>query len=105
MRKIVLALLLVLPVCGFGPALPEAARAASDRQEVARIELNNAAADELVATGAVTREIAERIIDLRGQLGGFQNYDDLEELEIPKEQMEKLQWSTTIQGIATDCNC
>ena len=27
------------------------------------------------------------------------------ELELPKDQMDKLRWNTTIQGIASDCNC
>lgn len=30
---------------------------------------------------------------------------DLNELELPKDQMDKLRWNTTIQGIASDCNC
>ena len=34
-----------------------------------------------------------------------QSYDDLNELELPKDQMDKLRWNTTIQGIASDCNC
>lgn len=77
-----------------------------DRKEVEnRLELNNVTAEELASTGAVSPETAKKIIELREQLGSFQSYDDLGELELPKDQMEKLQWNTTIQGIASDCNC
>ncbi|MEI3478490.1 MAG: hypothetical protein V8Q84_04510 [Bilophila sp.] len=44
-------------------------------------------------------------MELRDQLGSFQGYEDLDELEIPANQLEKLRWNTTIQGIASDCNC
>ena len=50
-------------------------------------------------------EVAKKIVELRDQLGSFQSYDDLNELELPKDQMDKLRWNTTIQGIASDCNC
>ena len=56
-------------------------------------------------TGAVSLEVAKKIVELRDQLGSFQSYDDLNELELPKDQMDKLRWNTTIQGIASDCNC
>ena len=85
----------------------EAAHAApSDRQEVAqRLELNQCTAEELAATGAVSLDLAKKIIELRDQFGSFQGYEDLEELEIPEEQLNKLRYNTTIQGIASDCNC
>ncbi len=77
-----------------------------NRQEVAqRFELNSATAEELAGTGAIPLETAKKIVELRDQLGSFQGYEDLEELEIPADQMEKLRWNTTIQGIASDCNC
>ena len=53
----------------------------------------------------VSLEVAKKIVELRDQLGSFQSYDDLNELELPKDQMDKLRWNTTIQGIASDCNC
>ena len=77
-----------------------------NRQEVEkRFELNSATAEELAGTGAVSLEVAKKIVELRDQLGSFQSYDDLNELELPKDQMDKLRWNTTIQGIASDCNC
>lgn len=97
----VAAMLLVTPfyVCSSQAADP-------NRQEVEnRLELNNVTAEELAKTGAVPLDTAKKIIELREQLGSFQSYDDLGELDIPKDQMEKLQWNTTIQGIASDCNC
>ena len=69
------------------------------------VELNSATAEELAGTGAVSLEVAKKIVELRDQLGSFQSYDDLNELELPKDQMDKLRWNTTIQGIASDCNC
>ena len=66
---------------------------------------NAFSADELAGTGAVSLEVAKKIVELRDQLGSFQSYDDLNELELPKDQMDKLRWNTTIQGIASDCNC
>lgn len=88
-------------------AMPSSAFSADpSRQEVeTRYELNSATAEELAGTGAVSLEIAKKIVELRDQLGSFQSYDDLNELELPKEQMDKLRWNTTIQGIASDCNC
>lgn len=78
----------------------------SARQEVTeRLELNNVTPDQLVATGAVDAGLARKIVQLREELGGFQSYDDLKELEIPDEQLKQLQFNTTIQGIAADCNC
>ena len=106
MKKIVLTLLFVVLASGATLAVADNVFAATDRQEVeVRLELNNVSAEELVATGAVSKELAEKIVDLRNQLGSFQTYEDLEELNIPADQLEKLQWNTTIQGIAADCTC
>lgn len=77
-----------------------------DRNEVEkRYELNSATAEELAGTGAIPLDLAKKIVELRDQLGSFQGYEDLDELEIPADQLEKLRWNTTIQGIASDCNC
>lgn len=106
MKKAISTLMvLAMAACVSFAAVP-GAYAAEDRTEVEnRLELNNVTAKELAATGAVSLEIAEKIVDLREQLGSFQNYDDLQELQIPKDQLEKLQQNTTIQGIASDCTC
>ena len=78
----------------------------TDRKEVEhRLELNNITAEELAATGAVDLATAKKIVQLREDLGGFQSYDDLKELNIPDEQFKQLQYNTTIKGIAADCNC
>lgn len=85
---------------------PHAFSADPARKEVEkRYELNSATAEELAGTGAVPLDLAKKIVELRDQLGSFQGYEDLEELEIPADQLEKLRWNTTIQGIASDCNC
>jgi competence protein ComEA len=108
MRRNAGALLLVLAIATFAGALIDHsyAFAASDREEVKqRLELNNTTAEELAATGAVDLELAKKIIQLRDDLGGFQSYDDLKELNIPTDKMEKLFFNTTIKGIASDCTC
>ena len=62
-------------------------------------------AEQLAATGAVTLEQAKKIVELREQLGSFQSYEDLQELELPDDTFKQLQYNTTISGIAADCNC
>lgn len=54
-----------------------------------RFELNSATAEELAGTGAVSLEVAKKIVELRDQLGSFQSYDDLNELELPKDHVDK----------------
>lgn len=71
----------------------------------AAIELNTATADQLAATGAVDKATAEKIVELREELGGFQSFDDLGELGISGDQLKQLQDKTSIQGISSDCNC
>lgn len=91
----------------FALTLPSAAFSADPTRQEAeqRFELNSATAEELAGTGAIPIDVAKKIVELRDQLGSFQAYEDLDELKIPKEQMDKLRWNTTIQGIASDCNC
>lgn len=108
MKRNLRALLLVLAIATLAAALVDysCAYAASDRQEVKeRLELNNATPEQLAATGAVDLELAKKIIQLRDDLGGFQSYDDLKELNIPADKMEQLFFNTTIKGIASDCTC
>ena len=101
---IVCAALFAFSFCAMTPS--DAFSGDPARKEVEkRYELNNVTADQLAATGAVPKEVAKKIVELREQLGSFQGYEDLDELEIPKEQMDKLRFNTTIQGIASDCNC
>jgi DNA uptake protein ComE-like DNA-binding protein len=108
MRRLAGTLLLALAL--LAPAIPltvaQDAHAGEERKEVTkRIEMNNATPEQLAATGAVNLELAKKIIKLRDELGGFQSYDDLQELNIPKEIMDKLRINTTIKGIASDCTC
>ena len=107
MKKFSLTLFVALAALMFTLASPVFSLAAEEeRKEVEqRLELNNVSAEELAATGAVSKELAEKIIELREQLGSFQTYDDLNELKIPAGELEKLQINTTIQGIAADCTC
>ena len=105
--QLILGLCAALFAFSFCAVMPSNAFSADpNRQEVEkRFELNSATAEELAGTGAVSLEVAKKIVELRDQLGSFQSYDDLNELELPKDQMDKLRWNTTIQGIASDCNC
>ena len=104
MLSFVCAALFAFSFCAMTPT--SAFSGDPNRKEVEkRYELNSVTADELAGTGAVSKEQAQKIIELREQLGSFQNYDDLNELNMSKEQMDKLRWNTTIQGIASDCNC
>jgi competence protein ComEA len=106
MKKAISALMVVAMAVCFSFAAVSGSYAAEDRKEVEnRLELNNVTAKDLAAIGAVSLETAEKIIELREQLGSFQSYEDLDELKIPKDQFEKLQQNTTIQGIASDCTC
>lgn len=108
MKKILGILLLALVVAAPMATLSicSTANAKEERQEVKqRLELNNVTAEQLAATGVVDLELAKKIVQLRDDLGGFQSYEDLQELNIPDDQMEKLRWHTTIQGIASDCTC
>ena len=103
MKKLMSFVCAALFAFSFCAVMPSNAFSADpNRQEVEkRFELNSATAEELAGTGAVSK----KIVELRDQLGSFQSYDDLNELELPKDQMDKLRWNTTIQGIASDCNC
>jgi competence protein ComEA len=108
MKKTICSTLLfaVMTACCLNLATVSGTYAAETRKEVEqRLELNNVTAKDLAATGVVSLELANKIVELREQLGSFQTYGDLEELKIPKEQFEKLQQTTTIQGIASDCTC
>ena len=68
-------------------------------------ELNNATTDDLMSRCFFSQEEAERILDLRDSLGGFQSWDDLKELNLTSAQLSILASEATISGIATDCNC
>ncbi len=82
-------------------AAAPAAYAASDNP----FELNNATVDELMQRCFLPQELAEKIIDLRDSLGGFQSWDDLKELNLDAGTLSILASEATISGIKTDCNC
>ena len=98
MKKLMSFVCAALFAFSFCAVMPSNAFSADpNRQEVEkRFELNSATAEELAGTGAVSLEVAKKIVELRDQLGSFQSYDDLNELELPKDQMDKLRWNTTI---------
>lgn len=68
-------------------------------------ELNNATTEELMSRCFFSQEDAERILELRDSMGGFQNWDDLKELNLTPAQLSILASEATISGITTDCNC
>ncbi len=68
-------------------------------------ELNNATTEELMNRCFFSQEDAERILDLRDSMGGFQSWDDLKELNLTPAQLSILASEATISGITTDCNC
>lgn len=68
-------------------------------------ELNNAGTEELMSRCFFSQEEAERILDLRDSMGGFQSWDDLKELNLTAAQLSILASEATISGISTDCNC
>lgn len=87
MKKLMSFVCAALFAFSFCAVMPSNAFSADpNRQEVEkRFELNSATAEELAGTGAVSLEVAKKIVELRDQLGSFQSYDDLNELELPKE--------------------
>ena len=97
MRNIITSLALTLSLL-----MPVAAMATDDAN---RLELNQATVEQIVATGAVDQAVAQKIVDLRDQLGSFQDYEDLEDLDISPEALEKLRSATSIQPVEADCNC
>ena len=101
MKKVFQSVLFAAAILLSAPVLSPVASFAAD----AAIELNKATADELAATGAVDKATAEKIVELREELGGFQSFDDLGELGVSGDQMRQLQEKTSIQGIDSDCNC
>ncbi|WP_298068718.1 helix-hairpin-helix domain-containing protein [uncultured Mailhella sp.] len=68
-------------------------------------ELNNATTEELMNRCFFSQEDAERILELRDSMGGFQSWDDLKELNLTPAQLSILASEATISGISTDCNC
>lgn len=69
-----------------------------------KLELNSATAEQLTGTG-LPADLAKKIVELRDQLGSFQSYDDLNDLNLTKEQLDKLRGATSLQGISSECNC
>ena len=68
-------------------------------------ELNNATSQELVERCFYPQELADKVIELRDSLGGFQSWDDLDELNIDKGMLDILKAEATIAGISVDCGC
>ena len=68
-------------------------------------ELNNATVEIIMERCFFPRELAQKIIDLRDSLGGFQSWDDIKELNLDKGQFSILASEATISGVTTDCGC
>ena len=74
MKKLMSFVCAALFAFSFCAVMPSNAFSADpNRQEVEkRFELNSATAEELAGTGAVSLEVAKKIVELRDQLGSFQ---------------------------------
>ena len=110
MMKTMMSGVLALACCGFFLFASSVLSWAADpsAQEVEqRLELNAATAEELAALpgDVLTLEDAQKMIELREQLGSFQAYEDLQELGFSAEKIDKLRPYTTVNYMATDCNC
>ena len=107
MKKLMSFVCAALFAFSFCAVMPSNAFSADpNRQEVEkRFELNSATAEELAGTGAVSLEVAKKIVELRDQLRFVPELRRSQRTGTPKDQMDKLRWNTTIQGIASDCNC
>ena len=87
-------------------SVPLAADSGAQQQEAAeRLELNAATVEQIVALGVVNRAEAQKIVDLRDRFGGLHSYEDLEDAGLSTEQIDKLRPLTTVNFMATDCNC
>lgn len=71
----------------------------------ATLELNAATSADLMQNCAFDQDLADRIIEMRDTLGGFQSWDDLKELELSDDALLMIQSMYLITGIAADCNC
>ena len=107
MKKLMSFVCAALFAFSFCAVMPSNAFSADpNRQEVEkRFELNSATAEELAGTGAVSLEVAKKIVELRPLRGSIQSSDESLDQVGRRDQRDKLRWNTTIQGIASDCNC
>ena len=69
------------------------------------LELNGATVQQLMDKCMLSEEVAQKIVELRDNLGSFQTYEDLDELGLSEDDINMLHYATTISGIAADCNC
>jgi DNA uptake protein ComE-like DNA-binding protein len=77
-----------------------------NQKEVAeRIEINAASRDQLLKLGVLTPAQVDKIIDMRQGMGDFTSYEELEGAGLDKATIDKLRPLTTINHMATDCNC
>lgn len=70
-----------------------------------RLELNAATVEQIAALGVVSAAEAKKIVELREQLGSLQTYEDLADAGLSPETIDKLRPLTTVNYMATDCNC
>ncbi len=97
MKHLVSAFVLALSLISTIPAF--AANSANP------FELNNATVEELTSRCFFSEELAYKILDLRDSLGGFQSWEDLNELKLDAGQLSILKSEATISGIQADCGC
>lgn len=107
----IVAALFVFNTAAVPPVPPVLAATAEQAQEAEkeevqeRLELNAATVEQIVALGVVSADEAKKIVELRDQLGNLQSYEDLAEAGLSKETIDKLRPVTTVNYMATDCNC
>lgn len=75
------------------------------RQLRSSFELNDATAEDLMNRCFFSQELADKILELRDSLGGFQSWDDLKDLKLSDAELSILHSEATIHGVAVDCNC
>ena len=104
-KKLVIVMSLCL-FCAVAVPLPSTFAGDPDKKEVAqRLEINAATKDQLSQLGVLTPEQVNKIIEMREGMGDFQSYEELGGAGLDKATIDKLRPLTTINHMATDCNC
>ena len=104
-KKFAVAVSLCL-LCATAMPLPSTFAGDPDKKEVTnRLEINAATKDQLLQLGVLTPEQVDKIIEMREGMGDFQSYEELGGAGLDKATIDKLRPLTTINHMATDCNC
>jgi competence protein ComEA len=97
MKKLLSLALTAIAVVTLVPAFaPASTQAPSSGEQVSQgspapLDLNTASAEELISVRGIGPALAQKIVDLRTRLGGFQSLEDLIEIRgIGPKSLEKL---------------